>query len=140
MANKKYVSLNRLSTFLDNLKDRFATLNHKHTISDITNLSIDSELSSTSVNPVQNKILNNEFEAISNAMGALELAIDGKSESSHKHNASDITSGTLSSAILPTIPIEKGGTGATTADAALTNLGVTAITNDEIDAICGVTN
>ena len=47
----------------------------------------------------------------------------GAAASSHNHAASNITSGTLNSARLPTIPITKGGTGATTAAAALTNLG-----------------
>lgn len=43
--------------------------------------------------------------------------------SSHNHSASDINSGTLNSSRLPTVPITKGGTGATTAAAALTALG-----------------
>lgn len=42
---------------------------------------------------------------------------------SHKHSASDIDSGTLSSERLPTVPVAKGGTGATTAAAALSRLG-----------------
>ena len=41
----------------------------------------------------------------------------GAAESSHNHSASNITSGTL--------PISRGGTGATSASAALSNLGVT---------------
>ena len=48
----------------------------------------------------------------------------------HTHTTSDITSGTLSSGRLPTVPIAKGGTGATTAATALTNLGITAGTSD----------
>lgn len=42
---------------------------------------------------------------------------------SHNHAASDVTSGTFDSARLPTVPIEKGGTGATTASAAWAALG-----------------
>ena len=41
----------------------------------------------------------------------------------HTHAASDVTSGTLSADRLPTVPIAHGGTGATTAAAARTNLG-----------------
>lgn len=78
MSQKKYVSLSRLSTFLDNLKDKFATLTHKHMISDLTDYTVDTALSSTSTNPVANNTLNAEFEAIADAMGALETAIDGK--------------------------------------------------------------
>lgn len=47
----------------------------------------------------------------------------GAAASSHNHSASNINSGTLSSDRLPTVPVAKGGTGATTAAAALTNLG-----------------
>ena len=42
---------------------------------------------------------------------------------SHNQSASTITSGTLSADRLPTVPIKKGGTGATTADAARENIG-----------------
>lgn len=76
MAQRKYVSLSKLETFLSKLKTTFASLTHTHTISEITDLSIDTELSSTSTNPVQNKIIDAEFDAIAESMGALENAID----------------------------------------------------------------
>ena len=57
MAQKKYVSLSRLSTFLDNLKTTFSSLGHKHKLSDITDYTVDSTLSSTSTNPVQNNVI-----------------------------------------------------------------------------------
>ena len=63
----------------------------------------------------------------------------GAAASSHNHAASNITSGTLSSDRLPTVPITKGGTGATTAAAALTNLGLTA-TAAELNYVDGVTS
>lgn len=76
MANKKYVSLSKLSTFLDNLKTKFALKTHTHTKSEITDFVVDTELSSTSINPVENRVVDAEFEAISQGMNALELAID----------------------------------------------------------------
>ena len=85
MANK-YVTPRRLSTFLDNLKNVFALSGHKHTLSDISDYKVDTVLSSTSSNPVQNKVVDAEFDAISQAMGALETAIDGKANSSHNHD------------------------------------------------------
>ena len=69
----------------------------------------------------------------------VQTQLDGKAASSHNHAASNITSGTLSSDILPTVPISKGGTGATTAAAALTNLGITA-TATELNYVDGVTS
>lgn len=64
------------------------------------------------------------------AIDALETVAAGKADASHTHSASDITSGTLS--------IARGGTGATTAAAALTNLGLTA-TAAELNIMDGVT-
>ena len=84
--NKKYVSLSKLQTFLDNLSNKFASLTHAHTMSDITDYTVDTELSSVSTNPVQNKTIDAEFEAVSTAMGALESAIDGKADEVHTHD------------------------------------------------------
>lgn len=80
MANKKYVSLRRLSSFLDNLKGMFASLTHTHKVGDLTDYVVDSELSPTSINPVQNKVVDAEFETVSTAMNALDSAIDNKSQ------------------------------------------------------------
>jgi hypothetical protein len=89
MANntKKYVSLTRLSNFLDNIKAKYSQIGHKHTTADLTDYKVDTELSSTSTNPVQNKVLDAEFDAISTAMSALDLAIDGKADASHNHDS-----------------------------------------------------
>ena len=43
----------------------------------------------------------------------------GAAASAHKHGAGDINSGTLDAARLPTVPVTRGGTGATTAAKAL---------------------
>lgn len=98
MAQKKYVSLNKLSTFLDNLKNIFAAKDHPHKIAEITDYSIDTALSSTSTNPVQNKVLDAEFEEIATAMTALESAIDDKLDSSDtitNDEIDEICSGTI---------------------------------------------
>ena len=63
--------------------------------------------------------------ANSTAASALSTA-EGKADSGHKHSASDITSGTL--------PIERGGTGASTAKAAEFNIvNPTEVTDDTND-------
>ena len=69
----------------------------------------------------------------------VNAALASKADSLHDHAASNITSGTLSSDRLPTVPITKGGTGATTAEGALTNLGLTA-TAAELNYCDGVTS
>lgn len=116
MANdsKKYISLNRLSNFLDNIKAKYSQIGHKHTVSDLTDftpISVDTSLSSTSTNPVQNKVIDAEFDAIGDAMGALELAIDGKADATHNHNDSYYTKTEID--------------------------GIELITVDDIDTICG---
>ena len=55
-------------------------MSHKHTLSDISDYEIDSQLSKDSTNPVQNKVLDAEFEAIATSMNALESAIDEKAD------------------------------------------------------------
>lgn len=82
---KIYISLSKLSTFLDNLKTTFATITHKHTISDLTDYTVDAELSSTSTNPVQNKVLNEEFDSVATAINALEAAIDTNLEAAKSY-------------------------------------------------------
>ena len=54
----------------------------------------------------------------------VQSQLNGKAASTHKHAAADISSGTLSVDRLPTIPLSKGGTGATSAATARTALGV----------------
>ena len=54
---------------------------------------VDSALSTTSANPVQNKVV--------------KAALDGKASSTHNHAASQITSGTLSADRIPTLSPTK---------------------------------
>lgn len=104
---KKYGGINAFQWFLSNLKIIFSEKGHTHTI--------DSALSSTSTNPVQNKVIDAEFDAVSTAMGILEAEIDKKSDTNHKHLLEDIT------------------------DFATTINNIELITVDDIDTICGTT-
>lgn len=63
MSLKKYVNLNALSTFLDNLKNIFSPLIHTHTQSEITDLIIDDEVSS-SPNLVRNSAVNSALTSV----------------------------------------------------------------------------
>ena len=77
MANdKKYAGIETLRTFLDNLKDIFAPTKHEHLMSDISDYTIDSQLDSASVNPVQNAVITAELDTIK----------DTKAEAEHGHN------------------------------------------------------
>lgn len=49
-------------------------------------ITVDDALSSESTNPVQNKVINTEFDIIITSMDALETAIDGKAASDHNHD------------------------------------------------------
>lgn len=57
MAIQKFLNLEGLSVFLDNLKSTFSPSKHTHTKSEITDLRVDSSLSATSTNPVQNSTI-----------------------------------------------------------------------------------
>ena len=80
---KNYAGLSSLQIFLDNIKAIFAPIDHEH--------EVDTELSPTSMNPVANKVIDEEFTAVAEAMSALDLAIDHKADSAHEHNISDIS-------------------------------------------------
>lgn len=77
-----------------------------------------------------------ELNYVDGVTSNIQTQLNGKAESSHNHNASNITSGTLSSDRLPTVPVSKGGTGATTLAAArktLNNVGMNPIASTADD-------
>ena len=82
MANK-YVSPSKLSLFLDNLRSIFSPLTHAHSLSDISDYKVDTELSSTSNNPIANSAIDAEFDAVATAMNALDSALDDKVDKSN---------------------------------------------------------
>ena len=63
-----------------------------------------------------------ELNYVDGVTSNIQTQLDSKAASSHNHAATNITSGTLSSDRLPTVPITKGGTGATTVADATKNL------------------
>ena len=70
MSEKKYVGSEALIRLVAQLKAGFASLTHTHTISDITDYTVDSSLSSTSTNPVQNKVVNSAISSNLNSAKA----------------------------------------------------------------------
>lgn len=67
-------------------------------------------------------VTSTELGYLDGVTSAIQTQLNSKAASSHSHSTSDITSGTLSSDRLPTVPVAKGGTGATTAASAATNI------------------
>ena len=55
MSSNKYISLSTLSTFLDNIKNKFAASAHTHTIADITDIE-DIGIATSDVEPAHNDV------------------------------------------------------------------------------------
>lgn len=69
---KKILDLSVLSSFLDNLKETFATLTHKHNVSDIEDYTVDSTFSAISENPIQNKVVSMAIDALAEGVAYIE--------------------------------------------------------------------
>ena len=74
MATNKYASLNTLREFLENLKTIFASITHKHTMSDLTDYTVDAELSTTSTNPVQNKVVAESINTLADGVAYIDIS------------------------------------------------------------------
>lgn len=141
--SKKYLDTVGLNKLVANILSKFAAKNHSHSnattnsagfmssgdkvkldgVSTGANRTIvDSTLSSTSVNAIQNKAVKTALDGKAASshthptaqITGLDAALAGKAPSSHSHSADHITSGTL--------PIGRGGTGGTTAKSAQHNM------------------
>lgn len=116
----KVISDVKLNVVIQKIKELLngkANTNHTHSVSEVTNLQSTLDAKVPTSRTINGKALT--------ANVTLSASDVGAATSSHNHAASNITSGTLSSDRLPTVPVAKGGTGATTAAAARTNLGIT---------------
>lgn len=138
--SKKYLDTVGLNKLVANILSKFAAKNHSHSnattnsagfmssgdkvkldgVSTGANRTIvDSTLSSTSVNAIQNKAVKTALDdkaASSHThptaqITGLDAALAGKAPSSHNHSADNITSGVL--------PVGRGGTGANNATGAV---------------------
>ena len=75
---KKYLDSNGLARLLANLVTAFAAKTHTHTVSELGDYTVDTELSATSTNPVTNQAIKSQFDAV-------DAALDGKADSGHSH-------------------------------------------------------
>ena len=74
-----YVGKEAAKRIVSKAKEKFSPILHKHTKSDITDLIIDSELSSTSTNPIQNKAVYTAIDAIDANINDIQDQVDAKS-------------------------------------------------------------
>lgn len=74
-----------------------------------------------------------ELNFVKGVTSNIQTQLDGKADSLHNHSATDIDSGTLSSDRLPTVPIAKGGTGATNRATAMLNLCAGGTSNGDLN-------
>ena len=134
--NHTIVNIDNLQTSLDGKQ---ATITGgASTITD-SNLTANRALISNGSGKVAvSAVTSTELVYLDGVTSNVQTQLDSKAASSHNHSASNVTSGTLSSDRLPTIPLSKGGTGATTASAALINLGITS-TATELNVLDGIT-
>lgn len=64
MAKNKFLDLSGVSYFLNKCKALFAPISHGHNLDEITDYVVDTELSSTSSNPVENKVVQNAIQIL----------------------------------------------------------------------------
>lgn len=75
MSKEKLTTLDNLTYFLSWLNRKFSALDHTHTAEEI-GITVDSALSSTSTNPVQNKVVNNALVTIAEDMDKIDADIN----------------------------------------------------------------
>lgn len=87
MSDKtKFVGTEALIRLIAQIKSSFASLVHKHKLEDIEDYVVDSTLSSTSTNPVQNKILNEQFVTINDTLNSQADVIANKIDNTTLNN------------------------------------------------------
>lgn len=109
LADSDDTTLDQMSEIVDYIKSNRSLIESvttsKVSVSDIVN--------NLTTNVTNKPLSAAQGVEIKKLIDALQTAVDGKAASGHKHAASDITSGTLSSDRLPVVPASKGGTGQT---------------------------
>ena len=110
------------------IRAQLSTMAAASDVAELQNLVGDTKVStqiSNAVNPLSSEIANKSAVGHKHTKSEITDFPTAMTPTAHNHSASDINSGTLSGNRLPTVPVTKGGTGATTVAAARTNLGLT---------------
>lgn len=72
MSKEKLTTLDNLTYFLSWLNRKFSALDHTHTAEEI-GITVDTSLSSTSSNPVENKAVYESIDALSSGVAYIDL-------------------------------------------------------------------
>ena len=72
---KKYLDSGGLIRLIANLINKFALKTHSHTVSDISDYVVDSELSPTSTNPVENSTIKAKFDSVDGTLANAILKV-----------------------------------------------------------------
>ena len=129
MADKKYLDYNGLARLLENLVSVFAPKTHNHTVSELSDYTVDTALSDTSTNPVTNQAIKSQFDAVDSKIDTLESSLSNGnvvvSEATHASTADSATNAAnanyaSTAGHANTATTATNATHATTADSATT--------------------
>lgn len=109
LADSDDTTLDQMSEIVDYIKSNRSLIESVTT----SKVSVTDIVNNLTTNVTNKPLSAAQGVEIKKLIDALQTAVDGKAASGHKHAASDITSGTLSSDRLPVVPASKGGTGQT---------------------------
>lgn len=125
MAQKKYLSLDGVSTFLTNLKSLFATKGEVDSLESKVNTkadanhthAIDSALSTTSTNPVQNKVIKTQLDAVDDSIDLINTNLDKKMNKNSPSGTGSFSLNRASDSTVGTFSFAEGISGKATAQA-----------------------
>lgn len=72
----KLTTLENLTQFLTWIRKQFAAITHSHKLSDITDYTVDSELSAESANPIENQAVSVAIASVTDEISALETSVN----------------------------------------------------------------
>lgn len=72
----KLTTLENLTQFLTWIRKQFAAITHSHKLSDITDYTVDSELSAESANPIENQAVSAAIASVTDEISALETNVN----------------------------------------------------------------
>lgn len=125
-------SLNGDESFFVNQNNSLKQINKANIVMEVTQGGTGATTAAAALKNLGVTATATELNYVDGVTSNIQTQLNNKASSSHNHSASEITSGTL--------PVARGGTGATTADAALISLGAMPKANFSFDSSTGTLN